>query len=141
MCGHTSVKPWPIDCGQDIEEGAHEEKAQKEQEEKKQCESLQGSVLCLHYADRCVADVSCCIAFEDFLCFHRHVTWQEDIIGVGLSPLHSPEGKLLSADICLDFISYSAYKHDNVKSGAWGQPFQLFLPLVGQRICWINSHD
>lgn len=69
------------------------------------------------------------VARRELICFHSKLTFEEDILGIGLRVEYFPNGTLKSVSSELDVLSASAFD-SGVRTGVWGQPFTSFLPLV-----------
>lgn len=64
----------------------------------------------------------------DTICFHSKVTFEEDVLGIGISLDFTRAGKLQTVESSLDILSYSAFQ-DGVRLSVWKHPFKYWIPL------------
>lgn len=66
---------------------------------------------------------------QEIRCFHSRLSFEEDILGVGVSCQYYPDGVLKACISELDLISSVAFD-EGVRTSVWGKPFTFFLPLA-----------
>ncbi len=68
-------------------------------------------------------------ARRETICFHSKVTFEEDVLGIGLNLEYNPKTFLLTGITTpMDLLSRTAFE-DDVKKSAWGIPFEHWIPL------------
>jgi len=81
---------------------------------------------------RMVAPIALATEFlkNDLVCFHSRVTFEEEMLGVGLNLEYYPNnGDLSNISPNLDLISENAFHFEKIRAGVWRQPFTHWLPL------------
>eukprot|EP00727_Mastigamoeba_balamuthi_P006281 m51a1_g2272 hypothetical protein (642) ;mRNA; f:358400-361040 len=69
-------------------------------------------------------------AAREFVCFHSHVTFEEDVLGVPLSFSTSPRtGAVDYLYTTMDLLSREAFEKDGVRLSVWKEKFTHWLPL------------
>eukprot|EP01080_Neovahlkampfia_damariscottae_P003166 gene3166-5482_t len=66
---------------------------------------------------------------RETICFHSKVTFEEDILGYGISIQKSNVGIIKFVKSPLDLISKTAFDEDGIRKGVWRESFEYFLPL------------
>jgi hypothetical protein len=65
------------------------------------------------------------------LCFHRRISYEDDVLGFGLSASYHRGGNdVKDLTVCLDLLSSRAFYDDVVRLGVWNERFTHFLPLI-----------
>jgi len=65
---------------------------------------------------------------REMLCFHSKVSYQEDILGVGINMDYTPLKVLQSITTPMDLVSQSAFQ-SGLRKGVWNHPFKYWIPL------------
>ncbi|KAI8618999.1 hypothetical protein BC830DRAFT_1106056 [Chytriomyces sp. MP71] len=67
---------------------------------------------------------------EDLRCFHRKVSFKEDVLGVPIEFTVNPVKQTIDyMHSTMEFLSASAFRVDNVRKTVWSEAFSEWLPL------------
>jgi ubiquitin-protein ligase/predicted RNA-binding protein with RPS1 domain len=66
---------------------------------------------------------------DDLVCFHSRVSFEDELLGVGLNLEHYDSGDLSNISPNLDLISENAFYFEKIRTGVWQKPFTHWMPL------------
>ncbi|KAJ3029496.1 UNVERIFIED_CONTAM: hypothetical protein HDU68_011987 [Siphonaria sp. JEL0065] len=67
---------------------------------------------------------------EDLRCFHRKISFKEDVLGVPIEFTVNPVKKTIDyMHSTMDLLSHSAFREDQVRKTVWSESFSEWLPL------------
>ena len=66
---------------------------------------------------------------QELCCFHTKMSFNDDILGVGIDVKYHRDGGIRSISTSMDFISWTAFRN-GVRLSVWKERFNHFMPLV-----------
>jgi hypothetical protein len=72
-------------------------------------------------------------ARRELICFHSKVTFEEDVLGIGISLQYTNKGKLSAVHTPMDLMSRSAFFEQNIRHSVWNKPIKHWIPLYINR--------
>ncbi|KAJ3122482.1 hypothetical protein HK100_011978 [Physocladia obscura] len=67
---------------------------------------------------------------QDLRCFHRKISFEEDVLGIPIEFTVNPIKKTIDyIHSTMDLLSYSAFREDSVRKTVWSEKFSEWMPL------------
>jgi len=71
---------------------------------------------------------------RETICFHSKKTWEDDVLGVGITlEMHPKSGEIQYVTSRIDLISHSSFHREQVRESVWQEPFTHWMPLYLNR--------